>query len=141
MANCFQGLINSTTKSLYKDAIDALITDLGVTCELTFTGSLFESCTNCLYDPIGKKSANRFLAGGPMPFRNGQICPMCGGAGRLQSVDTEDVQMLVLWNYKDWIDVGMDISSPEGYRFTRVGEPNPAGLATNFIVTMWERAG
>ena len=89
MVNPFSGIINDEIKALFKNAISALLDDAALTvpCTLMYGGK-FATCSNCIYDPIGKKSANRYLSGGPIPFNNGQICPFCHGAAILTLFNT-----------------------------------------------------
>jgi hypothetical protein len=58
---------------------------------------------NCVLDPIGNKSANRPRTGAPVPFTAGQPCPVCSGAGRIQTSATEDVVLGVNWNPKKFV--------------------------------------
>jgi len=116
MSNPFTNIINSTLKTTFNDAINAMLASDGLTlpCRLNFGVTKYESCDNCLYDPIGKKSSNFFMSGAPIPFRSGQTCPMCDGTGKRAVVTTETINLMVLWQYKDWIDIGAEIRSPEG---------------------------
>jgi len=116
MANPFSGLFNTTLKDTFDNAINAMLESDALTlpCQLNFGVTKYESCDNCLYDPIGKKSSNRFLSGAPVPFRSGQQCPLCDGTGKRSVLTTENIDLIVLWQYKDWIDIGVNIHSPEG---------------------------
>ena len=55
--NNFSGIINSDFKSLFKDAISALLYDdaLTVPCKIYYGVTKYQDCTNCVYDPIGQK--------------------------------------------------------------------------------------
>ena len=92
MANIFG--IPDDIRQFVQDGVDDLLNEYGHTCTLYFKEEYVE-CTNCVYDPIGKKSANRFITGGPMPFPRGSICPMCSGSGGVKA----DVQSatITLW--------------------------------------------
>lgn len=50
---------------------------------------------NCHYDPIGKKSSNRYLHGGPISFPMGSICPLCGGVG-YKAIEVEETVTLLI---------------------------------------------
>ena len=84
-------------KKIAQDAIDDLIDQLGKDCLLVYS-SVKADCPNCLYDPITKRSTGRYKLGGPRPFPNGQICPVCRGTGQLESESTEIIRMLCQWN-------------------------------------------
>ena len=70
MVNPFSGIVDDSFKSLFSNAITAILEDdaLTVSCTLDYGVTRYESCVNCLYDPIGQKSSNRFQHGGPVPF-------------------------------------------------------------------------
>lgn len=108
MANPFSGVISSAFKGTFDNAIDALLMDDALTrpCKLIYQGSAIEVCDNCSFDPIGRKSSNRYKAGGPIPFPAGGICPSCGGAGMKTAETTETVRLLVTWDNKGWKDLG-----------------------------------
>jgi hypothetical protein len=77
------------------------------------------SC-NCVYDPIGKKSSNRYLNGGPLPFPNASVCPMCSGSGKRASEQTEIIQLAIEWNPSQWIKLGdQNIRLPDGTILTK----------------------
>jgi len=88
--------------------IDALIEEgaCSAPCLLDYGVTKWNACTNCTYNPIGRKSGNRYKSGGPIPFPNGQTCPMCNGAGRIGDEQTEEIHMMVIWDYDSWINVG-----------------------------------
>lgn len=46
---------------------------------------IVSNCPNCLPDSAGSKSSNIYLTGGPQPFVNGQICPVCLGNYSIES--------------------------------------------------------
>ena len=73
-------LCKSKILTTFKDNIDAVIDTFGKTCRVYYPPKQI-SCVNCILDPIGNKSANRYLHGGPIPFRNGALCPVCNGVG------------------------------------------------------------
>jgi hypothetical protein len=39
---------------------------------------------------------------------------MCEGTGQRPVTTTETINLMVVWQYKDWIDIGAEIRSPEG---------------------------
>lgn len=95
MANVWD--IDDDSLQWIRDGLDDFLTNLGKNCTIVYPGK-WESCTNCNYDAIGKKSANRWRSGGPMPFPNGSICPLCNGVGgRRFEEQTETVRLLVVF--------------------------------------------
>jgi hypothetical protein len=123
MANPFSGIISNELKLLFNNAIDALLEDnaLTVPCELRYGITKTTICPNCIYDPINKKSSNRYKAGGPVSFASGQICPYCNGVGLTGEESTEEVFLCVIWDYKQWRKLGFNLLSPEGFVVTLCG--------------------
>ena len=69
---------------------------------------------NCLYDPIGQKSANRYQSGGPAPFPFGGLCPMCNGVGRRPVISSENVQLAVIFEPRQFLDINTPVNTPDG---------------------------
>jgi len=98
--------------SAYEGMADDFInSNFGVNCTLMYPSKM-EACSNCTYDPIGKKSANRYKSGGPMPFRFG-TCPTCGGSGHKEVEQTEVIVMRVYYDSKEWMKIANIASSPD----------------------------
>ena len=112
----FDGIITPEFKQLYKDAITALLEDTALTvpCTFVYGDTKFTQCPNCEFDAIGNKSANIYKGGGPIAFVQGNICPVCNGKGRKPTESTETVYLMVLWNYKDWINWDYRTQAPDG---------------------------
>ena len=96
--NPFSGIITNDFKNLFSNAIKALLEDAALTvpCTLYFGVTKYEDCSNCVYDPIGRKSSNKFQTGGPVPFRNGGVCPVCSGNGKKPVTSTENLNLAVI---------------------------------------------
>ena len=116
MTNYFSGIISSSMKGLFKDAIDALLEDTALTlpCTLYYGVTKWESCNNCTYDPIGKKSSNRYQDGGPVPFPFGGVCPVCNSAGKRPVITTDTLNLAVIFNYKDFLQMSTPVNNPAG---------------------------
>ena len=112
----FSNIITSDMKKLFGNAIRSLLEDsaLTVACTLYFGITKYEACTNCVYDPIGRKSSNRFITGGPVPFRNGGICPNCSGNGKKPVISTENINLAVIYDYKDFLGIKTPVNAPNG---------------------------
>jgi hypothetical protein len=91
----FDGIITQQLKTIFDDAISALLEDTALTvpCTLIFENTKLNDCPNCIYDTLSRRSSNQYQTGGPIPFVNGQICPYCNGAGSL-SFNAEEVVYL-----------------------------------------------
>lgn len=109
-------LITNELKQVYKQMIDSLIQEgaLSLKCKLIYENSDKTQCTNCEIDPMSGKSSNLYNNSGPVPFINGQICPVCGGEGYLFDSKEEVINLLVLFQYKYWINFNSNINSPDG---------------------------
>ena len=101
----FDSLPYEGLKDLFNDAISSMFSTDGlkVSCKLMFSSTKFNDCTNCIYDNIGRKSSNRFQSGGSIPFPFGQICPVCNGAGKISNESSETVDLLVVYDPKQFI--------------------------------------
>jgi hypothetical protein len=97
MANLFD--FTTAQREHWISAVNAMIANFGSTCRLVHTPHA-ASCSNCILDPIGQKSANKWRSGGPAPFPLGSICPVCNGAGFRFTEQTEDVTFLCEWEPK-----------------------------------------
>ena len=98
----------------YRETCDDFISsNFGVNCKLMYP-SRRVSCANCVYDAIGKKSANRYKSGGPMPFSFGN-CPTCGGAGYREEEQSEIIKLRVYSRSQDFKKIaGSSINVPDG---------------------------
>jgi hypothetical protein len=100
-------ILDDATRAVVAGALDDLLLPadqggLGKWCRLVYPPRAVP-CANCVLDPIGNKSANRPRTGAPVPFTAGQPCPVCSGAGRIQTSATEDVVLGVNWNPKKFV--------------------------------------
>lgn len=102
--------VNIKLPNNVKNFIDQCLTDMigtdvfGQNCILTMP-PIPTDCTNCVADPIGLKSSNIYINGGPVPFENGQICPMCGGEYIIQQAVTVSIVMTLEYKYENFLDV------------------------------------
>jgi hypothetical protein len=86
--------LTTDIKTVTSQALDDLMTELGKNCQLIYPPK-WAACVNCVFDPIGQKSSNRWVNGGPAPFPEGSVCPVCNGAGQRAEETTETIKMLV----------------------------------------------
>ncbi len=70
--------------------------ELASLCTINYPPSDSE-CTNCIYDPDTNCSANIYKVGGPYPFENRTLCPMCGGIGKLTLPVTDIIRLRVYY--------------------------------------------
>jgi hypothetical protein len=117
------GLISDAIRATAAAALDSLQAPqeeggLGKHCRLVFEPRQTK-CPNCGWDTQNKTSNNKYKPGGPQPFPNGTICPVCMGKGVLVTPVTKDVVFLCNWNVKTWIalpnlDGGINLQIPFG---------------------------
>jgi hypothetical protein len=109
-------IITSDLKNLYKSFIDELLREnsLSLPCKLLYDSSSFTECANCIVDPVSHRSSNMYKSGGPLSFADGQICPYCRGLGGVYSEGSDILNLLVLFDYKSWINFNAKINSPDG---------------------------
>lgn len=110
------GLISDEIRATAQNAIDALMAPvedggLGKHCRLLFD-SKKTKCPNCGFDAANKRSNNHYKPGGPQPFPDGSLCPVCMGKGVTEIPVTRDIIMLCNWNAKSWLPMpGIDLSN------------------------------
>lgn len=166
MSNPFSGIISNNFKQLFNNAISALLYDDSLTlpCTIYYGVTKYEDCVNCNYDVVGRKSSNTYQSGGPVPFFMGTICPMCNGEGKRAVETTEDLNLMIIWDQKSFINsntvnipqgtiqtitfnyntpklkrakeiiVATDIAKYARHRYERISEPQPCGLGNSDFV-------
>ena len=87
---------------------------LSLSCKLIYENSAFNECINCKIDPISHKSSNIYKNGGPLSFQDGQICPYCRGLGGVYEQAYDIKNLLVLFDYKYWVNFNSKVHSPDG---------------------------
>ena len=143
MANPFSGIISSDFKALYNNAISSLLYNDALTlpCTLYYAATKFEDCANCVASVIGGKPSSRFQSGGPMPFSVGTRCPMCNGDGKRAVISTVSINLMVIWDSKEFISAGT-VNSPEGLIQTITFDENTPKLKrAQKIVVATDKAG
>lgn len=103
------GLISDEIRAVAAAALDSLQAPpeqggLGKHCRLIYDPKQTK-CPNCGWDAANKTSNNKYKPGGPQPFPNGSICPVCMGKGVLLTPVTKPVVFLCNWNAKTWLPV------------------------------------
>lgn len=86
--------------SIAQQAVTDLINNLGKDCTLYYP-SRSSPCPNCLPGP-GNRPTVRWRTGGPIPFQDGSLCPMCNGKNQLFEDQSEKITMLCAWTPKEW---------------------------------------
>lgn len=93
--------LDTATKAVIQQGLDDLITELGKDCLIVYP-PLRVNCVNCVKDPIGNKSSNVWKTGGPLPFPNGGICPMCNGSFTVAKENSETLHLLCAWEPRNF---------------------------------------
>jgi len=167
--NPFSNILTLEFKQLFNNAIDAILSDSGLTTECILKyGNEFNQqnlCDNCILDTISRVSSNIYNNTGPSPFPDGGVCPVCLGIGMTKTVKEESIKLAVILDSKSFINVGdiamvgngvlqticrIDLLSKisnartltvSGSEYKRAGEPRTCGLAEHqYIVTFWSNA-
>lgn len=145
----YSGLQNVFTKAITSMVESSACT---VPCTLEYGVTKYEDCSNCVYDPIGRKSSNVYQDGGPVPFPFSTICPMCNGEGKKSVVSTEGINLLVVYDPKDFIGWDKTVNKPDGYiqtmakinatpKLQRAKSITVATDIDNYFTRKYERAG
>ena len=124
MISAFSGIIDSSFKSVFNNSISALLEDDALTtaCTLEYGITKYDNCANCLYDPIGQKSSNRYQSGGPAPFPFGNLCPMCNGNGRRPVTSSESVKLAVIFEPRQFLEIKTPVNTADGLIQTLAGK-------------------
>lgn len=117
--------ISDTFAESVEDGFDDILDLLSKPCLLIYPASTTD-CVNCIYDPIGKKSSNRWTTGGPMPFNSG-ACPMCNGQGRIATENSETINMTINWG-----PITFDKGMPAGIRLPLGGAVETRGYMADY---------
>lgn len=109
-------IINNNLKNTFKYFIDELLREnsLSLPCKLIYEGSSFVDCVNCNLDPISHKSINTYKNNGPIFFADGQICPYCRGLGGIYEEANDIRNLLVIFDYKYWVNFDSKIYNSQG---------------------------
>lgn len=108
------GIIDSDLVDLFNSGVDAMLNSaLADLCTFYYEPTQTD-CPNCIFDSIGKKSSGKFQSGGPRPFPTGSRCPVCNGAGTINTQQTETTNMLVYWTPKEWRKIAPEIEVRDG---------------------------
>jgi hypothetical protein len=109
--------ITQKLKNIMESGSDDLIDQTGFSCKLYYPPRM-ESCVNCVVDPIGRKSSNKYLHGGPIPFPFGGICPLCNGAGFHATETYDTITMKCFENPTQFIKIA-GITHPDAKLLTK----------------------
>lgn len=124
MTNFFSGIITEEFKVLFDDAISALLEQDALTrpCTLVYSNTKMELCPNCLPDVVMKKSSNRYKDGGPRPFTNGQICPMCFGFNSIPTENYDTIYLACIFDSKKFVKMaGVNVEDIEIQTMSKIG--------------------
>jgi len=107
--------ITNDIRNIAKSAIDSMINQLGKPCRIVYP-PMWQPCVNCHnIGMIGGKPVSRYKHGGPLPFPNGTICPMCNSTGKYRAnAATETVTLLCSWNPDNWVKNDLGLRIPGG---------------------------
>lgn len=109
-------MINANLKQIFKNQIDSLFGNdtLSLPCKLISKDNKKNQCPNCIIDPISGRSSGRYKTGGQVSFSFGQLCPVCNGIGFIFITKETAIDLLVIYDYKKWINFNNNVSLPDG---------------------------
>lgn len=111
-------ILNQAFKDLYKQQIDLLLSQNGLTnqCTLYFNNASTDYCSNCVYDSLSKTSANIYNGIGPQPFPDYTVCPICMGNGVKETNNkTKKITLAVIFDSKFFINLNARVVNiPDG---------------------------
>ncbi len=109
-------VLTSDEIGIMSDGIDDMIANFGKDCLLVYPGKK-TPCNNCILAPTqggtGFRSTNKYKPGGPIPFPEGTLCPVCGGQGIFALPEKTDIiKLLCRWNPADFMIITGSINVP-----------------------------
>lgn len=109
-------MINSTFNQIFVDNINRMFGTDGLSrpCKLVSENRKKTQCPNCIIDPISGKSSGRYKTGGDINFPYGQLCPVCNGVGFLRNKSEHTIDLLVIYEYKKFINFNTNLNIPDG---------------------------
>lgn len=113
--NPFTGIISPALKTLFKQGMDEAISGCSVPCQLRYFTTKYETDTAAAYDPIGKKTPNRTITGAPAPFSMSQPGPMNDAQNKKVTVQTEDVDLCVVFDMRKFVPMSTKVTSGDNY--------------------------
>lgn len=89
-------LVKPRHLNLYKRYTLQLIKDLGKQITVVLVG-VKSNCSNCKYDKVTDSSNGVYNGTGPKPFKNGSVCPVCGGKGKITTSESKTITAICRW--------------------------------------------
>jgi len=105
MSNPFDGVISDDLKLVYYQSMEALINSLALPCRIIYPTTSYINCTSCNISE-GERHTSTSLTGRPSNFRSMAGCAACNGEGKIPVENTEDINLAVIWSYKQFFKVG-----------------------------------
>lgn len=70
-----------------------------------------EECSNCY--SINGRSNGVYKTGGPYPFDEGSICPLCDGEGIKYIATSETIYGRIYYDKRTWLNIGANVNYPD----------------------------
>lgn len=95
--------LNSSLLDTHEQICDYLLDTFAYkTCRIVYPQKWTE-CSNCELDINTGSSTSIYKTGGPVPFTNYTICPVCGGGGRYSTNEVETIKLRAYFNQKQFV--------------------------------------
>jgi len=119
MANFFDGVITSELKQLFKDGVDTLLNpDNSITSRCLLIYPSTKKTNSSGPNTVGQTSNFHHITGQPIPY-HGVGHPAQDGENSQFVEVTEEVNMILVWNQRRWVDLSsvdiQEIKVPENY--------------------------
>lgn len=102
MSNPFDGIISSQMKTQFKQAINEVIRGCEVNCRLFYPITSYSDCVECS-SMISSASPNPFIGGNKGKLNTG--CSYCGGEGKIPIESYDDLNLCVMFDYREYKDI------------------------------------
>jgi len=109
-SNPYASILNASVRQEFSNLIDVLVSDAGCTlpCKLFYSSAKCIDCENCISNPMIGGSSGVYQSGGPIPFGKGMTCPLCVGKGKIHVEESEELNLVVIWDSKEFVKLGLN---------------------------------
>lgn len=91
-------LLNSAQRSNQSSILDRMFDTNKKYCKIYYPPVLVDC--SCNFSNIGKKPNSAWTHGGPVPVPGNLACPLCGGTGKRAEEITENIEMVINFDFR-----------------------------------------
>jgi hypothetical protein len=100
-------------KQLYNDAIDSLIDSFERPCKIYYPTKAYINCSCTTQYPAARKGPSHFPAGNTGSHTG--MCPLCKGEHKIPVENSEELSMIVIFDFKSFYKINPTIDYSQGF--------------------------